>query len=231
MCRSAPTRWRTRAARPLVEIASAAGEPPAFALDPETVPGFLSREEGATLRHWAQVSAPLGPIIEIGSYCGRSTLYLAYGAGKLANGHVFAVDHHRGSEEHQPGEAYHDPAHWDQAAGAMDTAPALRANLRRAGVEHAVTVMIGRSATLGRTWRTPAGMVFLDGGHAMSTALTDWRAWSRHVAPGGILAIHDVFHRPADGGRPPHEVFLRAVASGLFDPIARVGTLEILRAL
>ncbi len=201
-------------------------------LDPQTIPGFLSPHEGRALHD--EVCAAAGrlaaphPVVEIGAYCGRSTLYLAAGA-RAVGAQVFSIDHHRGSEEHQAGEAYHDARFWDARAGAVDTLPAFRRTLRLGRVEDVVVPIVGHSATVARSWTKPAALLFLDGGHSLATALADWRAWAGHVAVNGTLAIHDVFHRPAEGGRPPHEVFLRAVASGLFDPITRVGSLALLR--
>ena len=132
-----------------------------------------------------------GPVLEIGSYCGKSTIYLAAAAidGEL----VVTVDHHRGSEEHQPGWEYHDPRLVDPRTGRLDTLPTLRATLAAAGLEDHVVVVVGRSADVARLWRTPLGMVFIDGGHTEQAAMMDYQGWAPWVAPGGVLAIHDVF--------------------------------------
>jgi hypothetical protein len=142
---------------------------------------------------------------------------------------VFAIDHHRGSEEHQPGEEYHDPGLFDAELGRVDTLPELRRTIARADLEDSVVAMVGRSGAIGAAWGGPVSFAFIDGGHAMETALGDYRAWAGHVARGGLMAIHDVFPNPEDGGRPPYEIWKLAVASGLFEPVARVNTLEILR--
>lgn len=203
---------------------------PGDALDPQTIKGFLAVDEGEALARHAReaaASAP-GPFVEIGSWCGRSSVYLgraAREAGRL----LFAVDHHRGSEEHQPGEGYHDPDLFDVELGRVDTLPEFRRSIARAGLEAHVAALVGRSADIGASWGGPAAFLFIDGGHAMETALGDYRAWAGHVARGGRLAIHDVFPNPEDGGRPPYEIWKLAVASGLFEPIDRVNTLEILR--
>jgi hypothetical protein len=47
--------------------------------------------------------------------------------------------------------------------------------------------------------------------------------------PGGLLAIHDVFPDPADGGRPPYEIYRRALGSGTFEEVETVGSLRVLR--
>ncbi|XBQ15376.1 MAG: class I SAM-dependent methyltransferase [Oceanicaulis sp.] len=203
---------------------------PGDRLDPQTVTGFLAEDEGEALHAWAlrAAEAAPGPFVEIGSWCGRSTVYLGR-AAKAAGRLLFAIDHHRGSEEHQPGEGYHDPGLFDAELGRVETLPALRRTLALADLEaHAVPV-VGPSAAIGAAWGGSLSFVFIDGGHAMETALADYRAWAGHVARGGILAIHDVFPDPKDGGRPPYEIWKLAVASGLFEPVERINTLEVLR--
>ena len=199
---------------------------------PDQIEGFLESEEGDALARHARaaMAAAPGPLLEIGSWCGRSAAYIgreAQAAGRL----LFALDHHRGSEEHQPGEGYHNPAHFDAALGRVDTLPAFRRNIARAGLEAHVIALVGPSEAIGRVWTTPLSFVFIDGGHAMHTALADWRAWAGHVSPGGRLAIHDVFPDPADGGRPPYEIWKLALASGLFEPVERISALEVLRRI
>ncbi len=185
-------------------------------------------DEGEALaRHVRALNVP-GPVLEIGSWCGRSSVYLGQAArdeGRM----VFALDHHRGSEEHQLGEGYHDPALYDGDIGRVDTLGAFRRTLHDAGLDHTVVALVGPSEPIGRVWQTPLSLLFIDGGHAMATALGDYRAWAGHVVPGGVLAIHDVFPDPKDGGRPPYEIWKLAVASGLFETIERVNTLEFLR--
>ena len=199
-------------------------------LDPDSVKGFLAPEEGEELARLAREAGRLGPVLEIGSYCGKSALYLgpaARGAGTV----LYTLDHHRGSEEHQPGEEYHDPELFNAALGVFDTLPALRETLFRAQLEDCVIPVVGRSAVIAANWQTPLGLLFIDGGHSMPAALDDYRGWAGRVVAGGILAIHDVFPNPEDGGRPPYEIWKLAVASGLFEPVRRTGTLEVLRRL
>lgn len=202
------------------------------ALDPQQVKGFLVPDEGEALQRWAgrAASAASGPFLEIGSWCGRSSVYLGR-AAQAADRLLFALDHHRGSEEHQPGEGYHDPELVDPELGRVETLPAFRRTIARAGLEDSVVALVGPSAAIGRAWATPLSFLFIDGGHAMDTALGDWRAWAGHVQPGGILTIHDVFPDPADGGRPPYEIWRRAVESDLFEPVERISSLEVLRRI
>jgi predicted O-methyltransferase YrrM len=199
-------------------------------LDPQSIPGFLTDEEGRALAEAARAAGALGPIVEIGGYCGRSALYLGT-AAREAGTVLASVDHHRGSEEHQPGWEWHDPALWDADAGALDTLPVFRDAVRRAGLEDVVIAVVGGSTAAARLLGGPLGMVFIDGGHSLAAALDDWRAWGVKIAPGGTLAIHDVFSDPREGGRPPCEIYRRAVASGLFEPVRVLGSLRFLSRL
>ena len=199
-------------------------------LDPASVKGFLDPGEGEALFEAARVQAAKGPVLEIGGYCGKSALYLGAAcaeAGEL----LFSVDHHRGSEENQPGWAYFDADVWDEAAEAIDTLPFFRGTVRRAGLEGTVIAVVGRSIDIAHRWRTPLSLLFIDGGHTMEHALNDYRGWSPHLMPGGVLAIHDVFPDPADGGRPPFEIYQRALAADLFVEERAVKSLRILRRL
>lgn len=202
--------------------------PDAAEFDPQSVKGFLSPEEGAALARYGAAGARRGPLLEIGSYCGKSACYLG-AAARDAGMRLYSIDHHRGSEEQQPGWTWHDPELWDDEANAMDTLPAFRRTLRAAGLEDHVVALVGPSPAIARDWRTPLGLVFIDGGHTMKAAMADWRGWGPLVAPQGYLAIHDVWPNPDDGGRPPMEIYRRALASGLFDPVARVASLSVLR--
>ena len=199
-------------------------------IDIDTVKGFLAPEEAACLYKHASARAPFGPCLEIGSYCGKSATYLGT-ACKQAGGILFAVDHHRGSEENQPGWEYHDAELWDDEADAMDTLPFLRRTLRRADLEETVIPVVGLSRVIAAHWQTPLSFLFIDGGHTMEHALNDYRGWTPHLMQGGTLAIHDVFPDPADGGRPPFEIYQRALASDLFEEVEAVSSLRILKKL
>jgi predicted O-methyltransferase YrrM len=194
----------------------------------EAATGFMPPAEGLALHAVAARYASVGPVLEIGSYCGKSTIYLA-AAARPHHQLTITVDHHRGSEEHQPGWEYHDPTMVDQQAGIIDTLPRLRETLHKAGLEDDVVVIVARSATAARAWQTPLGMLFIDGGHTDEAAQADYGGWARHIAPGGALAIHDVFPDPADGGQPPYRVYLRALRSGGFAEVRHEGSLRVLR--
>jgi MMP 1-O-methyltransferase len=193
----------------------------------EAATGFMPAGEGLALCETAAAYAHVGPVLEVGSYCGKSAIYLAAGA-REAGQKVVTIDHHRGSEEHQPGWEYHDPGLVDPAAGLIDTLPRLRATLVRAGLEDDVIAIVGRSPDVARLWRTPLGLLFIDGGHTDAAAQQDYDGWARWVAPGGALAIHDVFPDPADGGQAPFRIYQRALADGEFTEVRWAGSLRIL---
>ena len=189
-------------------------------------------DEGLALHRCALVAARtgLGPLVEIGTYCGKSAVYL----GSAAREHgttLFSVDHHRGSEENQAGWEYHDPSLVDVGTGLMDTLPVARRTIAGAGLEHVVVLVVGHSTVVASCWTTPLALLFIDGGHGHEVAWADYRSWAPLVAVGGYLAIHDVFPDPADGGRPPYEIYLDALRSGLWEEDGSLGcgSLRVLR--
>ena len=192
--------------------------------------GFLLDAEGLRLHDLARDHAHLGPILEIGSYCGKSSVYLGAGAGS-AGGRLICVDQHRGSEEHQPGGLYHDPDLFDPSTGQMDTLAQLRQTIRLAALEDVAIIVVAPSVAVAQIWSTPLGMVFIDGAHSHEAVEADYEAWAPRVAPGGILAIHDLFPDPSEGGQAPIEIYRRALASGQFAELPQTDTLGVLRRL
>ncbi len=178
--------------------------------------GFMPTDEGDALRAAAFEVAALGPLLEVGAYCGKSAILLG-DVAESAGSVLFSVDHHRGSEENQAGWEHHDHDVVDQATGRMDTLPFFRQAIEAAVLEHHVIAVVGHSAKIAAAWRTPLAFCFIDGGHGREPARRDYEGWTPHVMSGGILAIHDVFPDPAEGGRPPfEEIYLPALASGRF---------------
>jgi predicted O-methyltransferase YrrM len=198
-------------------------------IDIDSIKGFLAEDEAQALFDATTETAALGPALEIGSYCGKSTIYMG-SAAKASDGIVYALDHHRGSEEHQPGEYFHDPDLID-TEGKVDTFREFRRNIAACDLNDTVIPLVTDSKTAVRHWTTRLGMVFIDGGHSLEAALSDYRCWAVHVAPGGILAIHDVFPDAHEGGQAPYTIYRMAVLSGLFEEIRVVNTLALLRRL
>jgi len=188
--------------------------------------GFLPEDEAEAL-HAAALAAN-GPFLEVGSYCGRSAVWLG-AAARARDTVLFAVDHHRGSEENQAGWEWHDPEVVDPATGRMDTLPFLRRTLAAADLEDVVVPVVGPSATIGRAWATPLGFLFIDGGHGEEVVRADEAAWLPHVRVGGLLAIHDVFADEVAGGRPPYDLYRRCLDSGRWEHVSATGSLRVVR--
>lgn len=212
------------------DTAATTGAPSAAVLAAfEAATGFMPVDEGLAL-YAAGAAAAAGtglPLLEVGSYCGRSTILLA-DAARQAGVVALTVDHHRGSEEQQPGWEYHDASLVDPEVGRMDTLPRFRRTLHAAGLEDHVIALVGRSPQVAAVWGAPLGLVFIDGGHTDEHATGDYEGWTPHLAPGGLLVVHDVFPDPADGGQAPYRVYLRALAEG-FTEVSVTGSLRVLR--
>ena len=192
------------------------------------IKGFLAEDEAEVLYDLGRDQAGQGPCLEVGGYCGLSTACIGLGV-REAGGVLFSIDHHQGSEEHQPGEEYHDNALFDPRLGRMNSFPEFLRNRARAGLEETVVPIVASSGLTSRHWSTPLALVFIDGGHSFEAALRDYRGWAPHLVIGGVLAIHDIFTDPSQGGQAPHEIARMAKASGFFEPAGYVNTLGLFR--
>lgn len=179
----------------------------------EAARGFMPRDEGLALHAAAMTCAVQGPFLEIGSYCGKSAIYLG-SAARDTERLLFALDHHRGSEENQQGWEWHEPDLVDSATDLIDTLPQFRRTIHEAGLESTVVAIVGDSPAIANVWDTPLALLFIDGGHGAEPAHLDYEKWTPKIRSGGVLLIHDVFPDPADGGRPPYEIYLRALGDG-----------------
>lgn len=196
----------------------------------DTVTGFMPADEGRALFEAATCFLDGGVAVEIGTYCGKSTVLL--GAAAAATDSVlFTVDHHHGSEEHQPGWEFHDTTFVDPVSGRFDTLSTFRRTLDAMDLADNVVAVVGRSAVVARGWRTPLQLLFIDGGHSEEAAQQDFDGWATWVAVGGALVIHDVFPDPRDGGRPPYHIYCRALDSGEFKEVTCVGSLRVLQRI
>jgi len=196
----------------------------------EKIKGFLDPDEGKRLYEIAKEAALHGPCLEVGSYCGKSALYLGT-ACKESGAILFSIDHHRGSEEQQPGEAYFDPELFDVHAYAIDTLSLFRRTLQMAELDDTVVPMVCTSGLAARAWATPLSLVFIDGGHAYETVLADYYCWAKHIVSNGYLLIHDIFQDPADGGQAPFKIYQKALASGRFKALVQTKTLGVLQRI
>jgi len=194
----------------------------------KNIEGFLDEDEGRRLYQLALEAGRVGPCLEIGSYCGKSTVYLGT-ACKEADTILFSIDHHRGSEEQQPGQEYFDPKLFDAQTGCVDTFKNFRKTIAIAHLEDTVVPLVCKSQVAARSWATPLSLVFIDGGHTYEAAFTDYNSWVGHIIPGGYLLIHDIFKDPAKGGQAPYHIYNLAVASGLFQELPMTKTLGVLK--
>ncbi len=190
--------------------------------------GFLEEDEGRCLYEVALKASRLGPCLEIGSYCGKSAIYIGM-ACQQNSGILFSIDHHSGSEEQQPGQLYFDPELFDPKLYRVNTFCEFRKTIEKAGIADTVVAMVGRSDVAARCWTTPLSMVFIDGGHTFEAALSDYSCWSPHIMAGGYLLIHDIFTDPSEGGQAPRRIFDLALSSGQFDGLSMIRTLGVLR--
>ncbi|GFG86078.1 class I SAM-dependent methyltransferase [Mycolicibacter algericus] len=194
----------------------------------DRVTGFMPEDEGRALHQAAVDALDGGVAVEIGTYCGKSTVLLGAAAHER-DSVLYTVDHHHGSEEHQPGWAYHDVTMVDPHSGRFDTLPAFRRTLDQAGLDDTVVAVVGKSSVVARGWRTPLQLLFIDGGHSEAAAQQDFDGWARWVDRGGVLVIHDVFPDPADGGQAPYQIYCRAIDSRQFEQVSESGSLRVLR--
>jgi predicted O-methyltransferase YrrM len=193
----------------------------------ERVQGFMPDDEGHALYQAALRYLGGGVGVEIGTYCGKSTLLLG-AAAQQTDGVLYTLDHHHGSEEHQAGWEYHDASMVDEVTGLFDTLPTFRRTLDAAGLDDHVVAVVGKSPIVARGWRSPLQFLFIDGGHSEAAATEDFNGWAKWVDIGGALVIHDVFPDPKDGGRPPYYIYRRALDSGQFREISALGSLRVL---
>lgn len=194
----------------------------------KTIKGFMDDAEARRLYEEAKKAARRGPLLEIGSYCGRSAVIIGT-ACQEEDSVLFSIDHHRGSEEQQKGQEYFDPDLYDGKIHGINTFPFFRETLARTGLEDVVIPVVSRSAVAGRMWKTPLSMVFIDGGHSHEAAREDFLTWSPHLISGGLLVIHDIFMDPSKGGQAPRRVYEEALETGEFTPLEMTKTLGVLK--
>ncbi|MDD9300985.1 MAG: class I SAM-dependent methyltransferase [Desulfobacter sp.] len=193
-----------------------------------TIKGFMDDQEVVRLFEISRQASAMGPLLEIGSYCGRSAAIIGQ-ACKENKSILYSIDHHRGSEEQQPKEEYFDPDLYDKNTGGINTFPLFRQTLKQAGLEETVVPIVSTSAVAGRMWQTGLAMVFIDGGHSFEAAHTDFLTWSPHLMPGGFLVIHDIFFDPDKGGQPPRQVYEAAISTGRYEILEMTHTLGVLK--
>ena len=175
----------------------------------DNLKGFMPKHEGIALTKWSKKFSSIGPIMEIGSYCGKSAIYLSKGA-ILNDQLVYTIDHHFGSEEHQIKEEYFDSEIFDYKNQRVNTLPLLIKNINKIQVKNIVPI-VSNSVDIASKWNAKLGMVFIDGGHSFKAANNDYVSWSTKIKKNGALVIHDIFENPDEGGQAPFEIFQKAL--------------------
>ena len=197
-------------------------------IDINTVKGFLDPIEGEALYLYAKQYVKNDPCLEIGSYCGKSSVYL--GSAVKENGQkLYSIDHHKGSEEQQPGEEYFDSDLINAEGNGIDTLPFFLETIEKSKLDKFVIPIVSTSEEAYKDFTLNFDMVFIDGGHSEKAAQKDYELWSQRITKGGLLAIHDVFPNPEDGGRPPYNIYRRALESGNFKKLEMIKTLGLLK--
>lgn len=197
-------------------------------IDINTVKGFLDPIEGEALYLYAKQYVRNNPCLEIGSYCGKSSVYLG-SAVKENDQKLYSIDHHKGSEEQQPGEEYFDSDLINAEGNGIDTLPFFLETIEKSKLDKFVIPIVSSSEEAYQDFTLNFDMVFIDGGHSEKAAQKDYELWSKRITKGGLLAIHDVFPNPEDGGRPPYNIYRRALESGNFKKLEMIKTLGLLK--
>ena len=190
------------------------------------IKGFMPEHEGKALYKWARKFSEYGPLLEIGTYCGKSSMFLSEGA-QANNQYVYTIDHHMGSEEHQVNEEYFDIEIFDELSKRINSFPLFLENINNFGIKNIVPI-VNESSLVAKSWSSPLAMVFIDGGHSLETAMNDFISWHEKIISGGALVIHDIFENPEDGGQAPYEVYMHALKNG-FNDFDRVDTIVCLK--
>jgi len=194
----------------------------------ERIRGFMDRSEADRLYEVSLEAAAMGPVLKIGSYCGKSGYVI--GSACMQHGSVlFSIDHHRGSEEQQPGEQFFDPDLFDPVLSRVNTLPFFLETIEKTGLGNTIVPVVADSKLAGKMWKTPLAMVFIDGGHSFEAVANDYSIWSSHLIHGGFLVFHDIFWDPEKGGQAPRRVYESAIDSGNFHVLEMTHTLGVLK--
>ncbi len=194
----------------------------------KSIKGFMDDNEAFQLYNIALKASQNGPVLEIGSYCGKSA-YIIGSACKQKDSILFSIDHHKGSEEQQKGGEYFDPDLFDSKLSRINTFPFFQQTLTQTGLENTVVPIVASSNLAGKMWKTSLSMLFIDGGHSFDTVYEDFLTWACHILPGGFLVMHDIFLNPDKGGQAPRQVYEIAIASQDFEELEMIKTLGVLK--
>ncbi|NUM53997.1 MAG: class I SAM-dependent methyltransferase [Candidatus Hydrogenedentes bacterium] len=150
--------------------------------------GWLSDIQGYTLMVLAEQGPGLGAIVEIGSFKGKSTCWLAKGAMRACREKVYAIDSFTGSPEHQKGMENED----HDIVNSGSTLEAFKRNTSFLGVADHVETIVAKSEDAAAAWNKPIRLLFIDADHSYEASKRDFDLWSPHVIQGGLIAFHDI---------------------------------------
>lgn len=174
-------------------------------------PGFLTEREARFLALAAACTPARGVILEIGSFKGKSTVGLASVAARYRLGRVVAVDPHTAPSSTDPG-----------LGSEASSFEAFQRTLARAGLTDHVEVHRTFSRELAINWNRPIRLLWIDGDHTYPGAKQDLDLFAPHLAPGGVVALHDVLHNFAG----PIRVFVEDVlGSDRYGPAGCCGSI------
>ncbi len=192
------------------------------------IKGFMDDDEAMQLYNIALKASKNGPVLEIGSYCGKSA-YIIGSACEQNSSTLFSIDHHKGSEEQQQGEEYFDYELFDSKLSRVNTFPFFQQTIVQTGLENTIVPIVAGSSVAGRMWKTPVSMLFIDGGHSFEAVYEDFLTWACHIQSKGFLVIHDIFFDPQKGGQAPRKIYEIAIKSGDYKEFEMVKTLGVLQ--
>jgi predicted O-methyltransferase YrrM len=185
--------------------------------------GYLAPLEGYALKLLAANDTPQGEIVEIGSFMGRSTCWLAAGVMDKKGVKVNAVDHFKGSPEHQAGQF----AECRELIEKGSTLENFKANIKAAALEPYINPMVGTSEEMVRGWTKPIRLLFIDGDHSYEASKRDFELWSPYVCNGGVIALHDIsvfigvtrFYRELMAGDHPYREIMKVKSLAIINKI------------
>lgn len=190
------------------------------------IKGLITEEEGRQLARMARSVPSDLAIIEMGSYRGQSSCWLAAGS---VGAHVTCID---------PWPLYNNmdaiaaasDAEWDER-GALER---WMENVDSLGLWHRITPLRARASEVANMWAKPVGLWFHDADHSYEGVRDDFLAWKPYLADGAWIAVHDFCEGLPDGngGWVRTKVEQRAVAdhiltSGRFTDVKVVGNLWV----
>jgi len=150
----------------------------------EKIDGFLSIKEGELLYNLAKNVKGKGVIVEIGSYKGKSTVWLARGSKAGNKIKVYAIDPHTGNPEHK------------KRFGKIWTFEEFKKNIKYAKVDDIVIPIVKTSEEAAKNFDKPVELIFIDGNHEYKFVKLDFEMWFPKVVNGGIMAFHDTIGWP-----------------------------------